>query len=332
MNSSNSIRLLSQKAFAAIILSFYLILNLSGCTLLNVNLTPTISALKEKEIFGDGSNKILLIDIQGTISNGSSRSPLGSLVETGMPARIREILEKAEDDKDIKALILRINSPGGTVTASDIIYHELKEFKKRNQIKVYAVIMDLAASGGYYIAVAADKIIAHPTSITGSIGVIALKPIINGLMEKLGVGVDVVKSVDKKDFMAPWRPFTVEERRLFQETIDGFHQRFIEIIAENRPELTIEQIKQFADGRIFDSQKSIENKLIDRIGYLDDAIDSIQKDLNLESISVVTYFRPGSYKNNIYSSLNKPTNISLLNMKLSPSIDFNPVFLYLWSP
>jgi protease IV len=332
MSTSNSIRLLSQKAFAVFILSFYLVINLSGCTLLNVNLTPTVSPLKEKEIFGDGSNKILLIDIQGTISNGSSRSPLGSLVETGMPARIREVLEKAEDDKDVKALILRINSPGGTVTASDIIYHELKEFKKRNQIKVYAVIMDLAASGGYYIAMAADKIIAHPTSITGSIGVIALKPTINGLMEKLGVGVDVVKSVDKKDFMAPWRPFTVEERRLFQETIDGFHQRFIEIIAENRPELTIDQIKQFADGRIFDSQKSIDNKLIDGVGYLDDAINSIQKDLGLESINVVTYFRPGNYKNNIYSALNKPINISLFNMRLSPSLDFNPVFLYLWTP
>jgi protease-4 len=332
MNIFDSISILSQKAFAVFILSFYLIINLSGCTLLNVNLTPTVSALKEKEVFGDGSNKILLIDIQGTISMGSSRSPLGSLVETGMPARIREILEKAEKNKDIKALILRINSPGGTVTASDIIYHELKEFKKRNQIKVYAVIMDLAASGGYYIAMAADKIIAHPTSITGSIGVIALKPTINGLMEKLGVGVDVVKSVDKKDFMAPWRPFTVEERRLFQETIDGFHQRFVEIIAENRSELTIDQIKQFADGRIFDSQKSIENKLIDGVGYLDDAIDSMQKDLGLESVSVVTYFRPGNYKNNIYSALNRTTNISLFNMKLSPSLDFNPVFMYLWTP
>jgi protease IV len=332
MSTPNSIRLSSQKAFAVFILSFYLFINLSGCTFLNVNLTPSVSDLKEKEVFGVGSNKILLIDIQGTISNGSSRSPLGFLVETGMPARIREVLEKAEDDKDIKALILRINSPGGTVTASDIIYHELQEFKKRNQIKVYAVIMDLAASGGYYIAMAADKIIAHPTSITGSIGVIALKPIINGLMDKLGVGVDVVKSVDKKDFMAPWRPFTVEERRLFQETIDGFHQRFIEIIAENRPELTIDQIKQFADGRIFDSQKSIDNKLIDEVGYLDDSIDSIQRDLDLESISVVTYFRPGNYKNNIYSALNKPTNISLFNMRLSPSLNFNPVFLYLWTP
>jgi protease IV len=332
MNKFNLVRFLSKRTISTFILSFYLVINLSSCTLLNVNLGPSVSALKEKEVFGDGSKKILLIDIQGTISTGSSRSPLGSLVETGMPARIREVLEKAEEDKDIKGLILRINSPGGTVTASDIIYHELKEFKKRNQIKVYAVIMDLAASGGYYIAMAADKIIAHPTSITGSIGVIALKPTINGLMEKLGVGVEVVKSVDKKDFMSPWRPFTVEERRLFQETIDGFHQRFIEIIAENRSELTIDQVKQFADGRIFDSQKSIDNKLIDGVGYLDDAIDSIQKDLGLESISVVTYFRPGNYKNNIYSALNKTTNISLFNMKLSPSLDFNPVFMYLWTP
>ncbi len=332
MSLSSSIRLLKKQAIFTFILSFYFTVILSSCTLLNVNLIPTVSPLKEKTIFGDSSNKILLIDIQGAISTGSSRSPLGSLVETGMPAKIREILEKAEDDQEIKALILRINSPGGTVTASDIIYHEIKNFKNRNKIKVYAVVMDLAASGGYYLAMAADQIFAHPTSITGSIGVIALKPTVNGLMEKLGVGVDVVKSVDKKDFMAPWRPFTKEERRLFQETIDGFHQRFIEIIAENRPQLTIDQIKQFADGRIFDSQKSIENKLIDKVGYLDDAIQSIQEDLMLETISVVTYFRPGNYKNNIYSSLNKTTNINLFNMSLSPSMDFNPVFLYLWAP
>ncbi len=332
MNLFIAVRFLYSKVFRVLIFSFYFAVNLSGCTLFNVNLTPTISPLKEKEIYGEGSNKILLIDIQGTISNGSNRSPLGTVVEAGMPAKIRETLEKAEEDKDIKAIILRINSPGGTVTASDIIYHELKEFKKRNKIKVYAVVMDLAASGGYYVAMAADKLIAHPTSITGSIGVIALKPTLNGLMEKLGVGVDVVKSVDKKDFMAPWRPFTDEERRLFQETIDGFHQRFIEIIAENRPQLTINQVKQFADGRIFDSQKSIKNRLVDEIGYLDDALNLVKRDLSLETISVITYFRPGSYKNNIYSSLNKTANINLFNMKLSPSMDFNPVFLYLWTP
>ncbi len=321
---------LSKKTYLTLMLSSLVIFN--SCTLLNVNLTPTVSALKEKQVYGEGSNKILLVDIQGTISTGSSRSPLGSIVETGMPAKFREIIEKAEDDDDIKGLILRINSPGGTVTASDLIYHELKEFKERSNIKVYAVVMDLAASGGYYVAMAADKIIAHPTSITGSIGVIALKPTVNGLMDKLGVGVDVVKSVDKKDFMAPWRPFTDEERRLFQETIDGFHQRFVEIIAENRAELSIDQVKKLADGRIFDSQKSLENNLIDGIGYLDDAIDSIQKDLGLETMSVITYFRPGNYKNNIYSSFNKTTNINLFNMKLSPSLDFNPVFLYLWAP
>jgi protease-4 len=249
-----------------------------------------------------------------------------------MPAKIREILEKAEEDEEIKALILRINSPGGTVTASDIIFHELKEFKKRKKIKIYAIIMDLAASGGYYVAMAADKIIAHPTSITGSIGVIALKPTIGGLLDKIGIGVDVVKSVDKKDFMAPWRPFTKEERRLFQETIDGFHQRFIEIIADNRPGLTLDEVKIIADGRVYDSKKSLENRLVDKIGYFDNALTTIQDDLEVKSIKVVTYFRPGSYKNNIYSALNRSTKISLFNFNLIPTVDSNPVFLYLWAP
>ena len=305
---------------------------ISSCTLLNVNLLPTVSPLKEKKVYGEGNVKVLLVDIQGAISTGSSRSPLGTLVETGMPAKIREILEKAEEDEEIKALILRINSPGGTVTASDIIFHELKEFKKRKKIKIYAIIMDLAASGGYYVAMAADKIIAHPTSITGSIGVIALKPTIGGLLDKIGIGVDVVKSVDKKDFMAPWRPFTKEERRLFQETIDGFHQRFIEIIADNRPGLTLDEVKIIADGRVYDSKKSLENRLVDKIGYFDNALTTIQDDLEVKSIKVVTYFRPGSYKNNIYSALNRSTKISLFNFNLIPTVDSNPVFLYLWAP
>ncbi|MFQ5716301.1 MAG: signal peptide peptidase SppA, partial [Nitrospinales bacterium] len=187
---------------------------------------------------------------------------MGATAETGMVERIREILKKAEKDDEIKALLLRINSPGGTVTSSDIIYHDLKTFKKKKNVKIYAAFMDLAASGGYYIAMAADRIIAHPTSITGSIGVLALKVDLTKLMKKVGVDMEVVKSGDKKDFMSPFRPFTETERKLFQKSIDEFHQRFVETIAKNRRGLDLPDVEALADGRIYNARQALENKLV----------------------------------------------------------------------
>jgi signal peptide peptidase SppA len=133
---------------------------------------------------------------------------------------------------DIKAFVLRINSPGGTVSASDIIYHEVKEFKKEKGVKVVACIMGLGASGGYYVAAAADKIVALPTGVTGSIGVILLKINMEGLMEKIGVQDEVVMSGDKKDSALPFRPLSPQERELLQGIIDNFYQRFVTVVDE----------------------------------------------------------------------------------------------------
>ena len=160
--------------FLLLILS---LLVFSGCTLFKINVTPSLGPLKEKTVSGKGEDKVLLVDIKGMISNKKQVSPLGVETNVGLVDQVRETLKKAESDDDVRALILRINTPGGTVTSSDIIYHEIKAFKERKNVKVYAVVMDLAASGGYYVAQAADRIIVHPTSLTGSIGVIALKEI-----------------------------------------------------------------------------------------------------------------------------------------------------------
>lgn len=311
----------------------FLVIGGAGCTLFNIHIGPQVSALKEKVISGKGEEKILLVDIHGVINNRKSRSLLGSTVEMGMVERIKEILEKAEEDEDVKALLLRINSPGGTVTSSDIIYNELKQFKKRKNIKIYAVFMDLAASGGYYVALAADRIFIHPTSITGSIGVIAMKVNLEELMKKLGMDWEVVKSGDKKDFMSPLRPFTEEERKLFQETIDSFHRRFVKIIVENRPGLDLAAVNILADGRIYTARQALENKLVDQIGYLDDVVEFIKSDLGIPDLTVNTYYRSGQYKSNIYSSLSGSLNINLVNIDLS-AIPLNtpPLFMYLWMP
>jgi protease-4 len=304
----------------------------TGCAL-NIQLAPRVAAFEETVLSGEGDDKVLMIDIQGTISDRQKKSPLGSTVELGLVERTREMLERAEKDPSIKALWLRINSPGGTVTSSDMIYHDLKIFKEKRKIKIYVSFMDLAASGGYYIAMAGDTIFAHPTSLTGSIGVIAMKPNLQGLMGKVGVDMEVVKSGEKKDFLSPFRPLTEVERNMFQATIDEYHLRFVQIITENRPGLDLAAVKGLADGRVFTAQQALKSRLIDRIGYLEDALALIKKELNVSKVKVVTYHRPGEYKTNLYSSTNLPPIMQWINLDLDSLLPATgPQFLYLWSP
>ena len=319
------------KSMLKIAAVFLIVVTVGGCA--SFNLGPSIKPLKEKTILGKGDDKVLLVDIQGLISNQEERTLTGFSVKKGMVERVREILKKAEDDDDIKALLVRINSPGGTVTSSDIIYHEITRFKEKKKIKVYVSIVDLAASGGYYIAMAGDSIMGHPTSLTGSIGVIALKVNVEGLMNKIGVDWEVVKSGEKKDFLSPLRPLTEEEKKLFQITIDSFHNRFVNVIADNRSELDLTKVKPLADGRVYNAEQALEAKLIDRIGYLDDTLDLIKNELGVDKIRVVTYHRPGEYKSNLYSSLPASPTINLLNIDLGLNLDrTSPHFMYMWMP
>lgn len=306
---------------------------LGGCSLVKLNLTPGVTPFEEKVVSGEGDHKVLMIPIEGVISNMKKRSLMGGQYDVGMVEKVRETLIKAGEDPGIKALVLKINSPGGTVTSSDIIYHEIRKFREEKKIPVYAWVVDMAASGGYYISLAADKIIAHPTSITGSIGVITVKVNLKGLMDKVGVDWEIIKSGDKKDFLSPFRAITDEERQLFQETIDDFYNRFVKTIAENRKGLDESDVRSLADGRVFTSAQAIEKKLIDQIAYRDEAEDLIKKDLGVETIKVVTYIRSGEYKSNLYSSIPETPVINLVNLNLnfipeSPG----PHFFYLWLP
>ena len=302
------------------------------CSCATIQMGPRLGSLAEITIEeGNSAVKILLVDIDGPISNRSKKTLSGFKSETGMVDRVREILKKAEKDKKIKSVLLRINSPGGTVTSSDIIYNEIKSFKERNKIKVYVSVVDVAASGGYYIAMASDFIMVHPTSITGSIGVLALKLNLKGLMDKVGVEWEVVKSAEKKDFMSPFRALSDEERRLFQKTINGYYERFVSIVASNRHQLDINAVKVLADGRVFDSHEALKSKLVDSIGYLSDLVKHIENDLNLDDMQVVSYVRPDGYKSNFYSSINSLPKVNLINLDMGFDWhQISPQFLFLW--
>ncbi len=319
--------------FNMIICLFGILISISllGCA--TVNIGPSLGELKEKTIEGVGPHKILLVDIDGLINNHKDRSLTGNTLHLGMVEKIRSVIEKAEKDKNIKALLVKINSPGGTVTASDIIFHLFKDYKERTKVKIYMQVMDLAASGGYYIAISGDEIIAHPTSLIGSIGVIALKVNLKDLMAKIGVDWEIVKSGDKKDFMSPFRAFTKEEREIFQSTIDKFHKRFVTKIANNRKGLNLSQVQLLADGRVFDAQEAKKFNLIDHISYLNGTVKKIKADLNNLNLKLVTYHRNEEFQGNIYSKLENPNIFNLIN----PYLDFNPnslspYFLYIWSP
>jgi len=308
---------------------------IAGCTCFSIPLLEKTQSLDETVIDGEGRDKILLIDISGVLSTEEKGGAFSFRKEASIVARIREELKKAAKDNRIKGLILRVNSPGGTVTSSDIIYREIKKFKERKGLPVIACIMELAASGGYYVSLASDAIIAHPTSVTGSIGVIALKFNAKGLMEKIGIEDETIKAGDKKDLWSPFRPSTEEEREIMQNMLDDFHGKFMDIVAEGRKELTRERIKVLADGRIYSAERALKEKLIDGIGYLDDVIELVKKKAGVDKAKVIVYHRPYSYKNNIYSRMPNSDfkNINLVNLDLGGLLDDMGLrFMYIWLP
>ena len=212
-----------------------LALVLCGCSVLSIDFQPRIRPLDEETLEGRGSAKILLVDLSGVLQDESVSFSLGAPPpRVPLLARVREELEKAEKDDRVRAVIVKINSPGGTITASDILYREIVEFKARRKIPVTAVIMDVGASGGYYVALAADTIVVHPTSVTGSLGVVMLTVNAQGLMEKIGVAPLAIKSGPMKDAGSPFRPLTQPELQVFQGVIDDMYGRFVRLIAASR--------------------------------------------------------------------------------------------------
>jgi protease-4 len=305
---------------------------LTGCAFVNVPLIPPPSPLEEQVLEGDGTKKILLLDISGTISEQEKSGGLMGRSAPSIVSLIRESLHKAEKDKDLAGIILRINSPGGTVTASDIIHHDISEFKKRTKIPVQACIMSVGTSGGYYIAASADRITAHPTAITGSIGVILMKFNVEGLMGKIGVEEQTVKSGDKKDIMSPFRKATPEEIKLGQEIIDQLYGRFMDIVVA-RPgnTLTREEVRKVADGRIYTADQALKARLIDSTGYLDDVIKGMRTTIGDDKARVISYYRPGNYKGSIYAGAAEKEGLAEL---LGGGVDVlsGGGFMYLWRP
>ena len=180
-------------------------------------------------------------------------------------------LKRFGENPSIKAIVLRIDSPGGGVVPSQEIYDAVQRVRNKNNKAVIASMGTVAASGGYYIAAATDRIIANPGTLTGSIGVIMETANVEGLLKKIGVEGIVVKSGKFKDVGSPLRKMTAEEQALLQAVMDDVHQQFIEAVAEGRA-LEPSTVQALADGRIFTGRQAKDAKLVDELGNLDDAI------------------------------------------------------------
>jgi protease-4 len=276
-------------------------------------------------------DKIAIIDIDVVITGDEGDSPL--FPHDNHVAEIKARLNVARRDPDVKAVVLRVSSPGGEVTACDVIHHELRRFKEAKKVPVVASIGDQGASGGYYIAVAADVIFANPTAIVGSIGVIFHHMDLSRLLEKVGVAFQPVKSSEKKDLTSPFRPMTDEETRLLQKLVDDMYQRFLRVVDEGRDLLSAEEVKALADGRVVSGEEAQRLKLIDRVGYLPDAIEEAKSRAAIESPTIVRYTRSARSGANIYTASSTPGPVAGdVQLQLSLSGGAAPRLYYLWRP
>ena len=317
-----------------LVLTVLTALLLQGCTLVDIELQPRIRPLREETVEGEGKAKILLMDVSGVLADETGSVVLGTPPpRVPIVARVREELQKAEDDDEVRALIVRINSPGGTITASDLIYREIEVFKTRRKVPVITIMMDVAASGGYYAALAGDTIMALPTTVTGSIGVVMLTVNAQGLMEKIGVAPLAIKSGAMKDAGSPFRPLTEQERAVFQSVIDQMYARFVGLIVRSR-KMPEEKVRAAADGRIYTAEQAKALGLVDEIGYMDDAVAAARKAAGVAQARVVMYHRPKEYRSNYYSTAPAPTpGVDTTLQQLTALVSGSGArFLYLWWP
>ena len=237
-------------------------------------------------------------------------------------------MEAARKDKLVKGIIIRVNSPGGMVSSSDRIYDEILKYREDTKKPAIAFMQGIAASGGYYTSVACEKIIAEPTVITGSIGVIMNYFVVEGLLkEKIGVSPVVIKSGPHKDWPSPYTLPTEEQLIYLQEkVISPAYKRFVYVVDQGRSDLTIDDVLRLADGSIYSTSEAVHEKLIDATGYLDDALKMIYELAGIDAAEVIEYKRAFSFSEmmNAKAGLNFSFNRKTLNELNTPEL------MYLW--
>lgn len=318
-----------------------------GCGAPSFLVTPVANTnkIQEEEVQpgrGWSPPKIVIIDVEGMLANARTG---GLLQATENPvSKFDQQMERAAGDSSVKAVVLRVNSPGGTVTASDTMYEIVRRFKEKTHKPVVASTEEVAASGGYYVCCAADRIVAQPTSVVGSVGVIFEAMQFKGTLDKLGITADSVKSGSLKDMGSPFKALKENERVVMKEMVEEYFQRFVTVVSENRP-VTEKPVADLTDyehdayagvysGRVFSGRRAVELGLADQTGQLQDALDLARKLAKAPNASAVLYKRPYGYGGSIYANSSAPApQANVLRLELPESRALLPGgFYYLWQP
>ncbi len=310
-------------------------MNMSGQVSTVMRSDNTASRLASVPVYaspGDhaATGKIAVIDVDGLLVN-KNIGGFGSLGENPV-ALFREKLDMVAADPSFAAIVLRINSPGGGVTAADIMARDLVQLKQGRQLPVVACLMDVGAGAGYYLACTADTIVAHPTSIVGGIGVILNAYNMEVAIEQFSIASIPIKAGERIDIASPEREMELEERALLQDMADEFHERFIAHVQQSRPRVTDQEIY---DGRVVTGNRAHALSLVDQIGYLDDAVVRARELARLPAAAPLVMLRRDNDRAHTLLDITPiaPSMNSLIPLKL-PGLDRSslPTFMYLWQP
>ncbi len=279
---------------------------------------------------GDKTNRILVLDLDGAIMDTSANQNPFAPIGYNHKAFLEE-LDKVLEDDSIKAILFKVNSPGGGVYESAEIRNKILKIKNERQIPIYVSMQKMAASGGYWISADADKIFAHEETITGSIGVISQAMDYSGLMEKYGVKMNTYKSGPNKDMGSPYKPATEEEVAIWNAFTQEVYSRFVNVVANGR-NMPEERVREIADGRIYTAYQAKANGLIDEIAFTEDVLEALKKDNSLEGAEVFMYkANPnpfaslGFVKSNLYPSSELEELRKLMDMQNEP---VRPMLIY----
>lgn len=276
-------------------------------------------AFEEIWSLGYGETKVVRIDLSGVIVRGGEQRLLG--FEPDMVSSILSQIQAASNDFSVRAILLEVDSPGGAVTPSDEIYTALRRFKQEDdRRKVLVFIRDLGASGAYYAAMAGDYIMAEPTAIVGSVGVIMQSYNMKELGDRIGVKSVTIASGINKDMLNPLEEVNPQHVEMLQDLVDDMQDRFASIVTESRGL----DGRELLDGRVFTAQAALENRLIDAVGYWPDAVGKMAEMLGEEDLYMVRYVEQRGFLETLFGV--KAPSLPGLDALDSPRL------LYQWKP
>jgi protease-4 len=274
---------------------------LEGCAFVSVDLANLIKVpkMQEKVLYKGSQSKVLVVEVLGILTDTHTKELF--MTKEGTLERLDEILSVASEDQNIKGVILKIDSPGGSATASDLLYRRIIEFKKAKKIPVVSCIVNSGTSGAYMTALSSDRIIALPTSMIGNIGVLLPSVSYQGLMDMLGVHNQAITSGKYKDAGTPMRDMTEDDKGIYKAIVGEMFDDFISKVKKDRPGMTEEDLKIAGDGRIMAANFALKHHLIDEIGYYENALKGIEKLSGVMNPTVVVYRRFGESDGGFYS-------------------------------